>query len=138
MAVTQLSVFLNNEVGRLADATRVLGENGVSVRGFSVAETTDFGIVRLIVDDYRRALDALRKARFTVKETPVVVARVEDAPGGLAKVLSAFAESKINVEYSYAIVKSILAFGVEDPMKAEELLTRRGVVVLGYDDIGGE
>lgn len=135
MSVTQLSVFLNDEVGRLAEATHVLGTNGVNVIGFSVAETVDFGIVRFIVDDIGRALTALKGARFMVHEGPVLVARVEDEPGGLARVLSAFADSGFNVDYSYAIMKCVLAFGVEEVTKAEEALASRDVELVSSGDL---
>ena len=122
MAVTQLSVFLDNTAGRLAEVTRILGENGVNIRGFSVADTADFGILRLIVNNEAKAVTTLRNARFTVHEGPIILARVPDVPGGLAGALAGFAQRGLNVEYAYAIVQSIIAFGVEDVAAGEAIL----------------
>jgi len=122
MAITQLSVFLDNTAGRLAEVTRILGENDINIRGFSVADTADFGILRLIVNNEAQARDALRGAKFTVHEGPVILARVLDAPGGLSRALLGFAQRGLNVEYAYAIVQSIIAFGVEDIAAGEAIL----------------
>lgn len=127
MAVKQLSVFLDNTAGRLAEVTRILGENSVNIRGFSVADTADFGILRLIVNDEARAMAALRAAKFTVHEGPVILARVPDTPGGLARALAGFAQRGLNVEYAYAIVQSIIAFGVEDVAAGEAILQEEGI-----------
>ena len=121
MAVTQLSVFLDNTAGRLAEVTRILGEHGVNIRGFSVADTADFGILRLIVTNEERAMSALRAAKFTVHAGPVILARVPDVPGGLSRALVGFAQRGLNVEYAYAIVQSIIAFGVEDVPAGEAI-----------------
>jgi len=122
MPVSQLSVFLDNTAGRLAEVTRILGEANINIRGFSVADTADFGILRLIVSDETQARDVLRAAKFTVHEGPVILARVPDQPGGLAKALAGFAQRGLNVEYAYAIVQSIIAFGIEDIAAGEAVL----------------
>ncbi len=135
MAVIQLSVFLDNVAGRLAEVTRILGESEVNIRGFSVADTADFGILRLLVNDEDVALQALRAARFTVHTGPVALARVPDVPGGLAKALVAFAEQGINVEYAYAIVNSLIAFGVEDIAAAEVLFQQEGIPLVSLQEL---
>lgn len=127
MAVTQLSVFLDNTAGRLAEVTRILGENGINIRGFSVADTADFGILRLLVSNEAKAVDVLRAAKFTVHTGPVVLARIPDVPGGLANALLSFAKHNINVEYAYAIVHSLIAFGIEDVDAGEALLKEQGI-----------
>ncbi|MHB9129885.1 MAG: ACT domain-containing protein [Armatimonadota bacterium] len=127
MAVPQLSVFLDNTAGRLAEVTRILGDRNINIRGFSVADTADFGILRLIVNDEQAALNALREAKFTVHEGPVILARVPDVAGGLARALAGFSLRGQNVEYAYAIVQSIIAFGVEDIKAAETLLCEEGI-----------
>ncbi|MHB9025044.1 MAG: ACT domain-containing protein [Armatimonadota bacterium] len=137
MAVTQLSVFLDNTAGRLAEVTRILGENGVNIRGFSVADTADFGILRLIVNPEDKAVNALRNAKFTVHEGPVILARVPDTPGGLARALVGFAQRNLNVEYAYAIVQSIIAFGVEDVAAAEAVLTEEGIPLITPKELAG-
>ena len=135
MAVTQLSVFLDNTAGRLAEVTRILGENGVNIRGFSVADTADFGILRLIVNNETKAVEALRNARFTVHEGPVILAQVPDVPGGLSRALSGFALRGLNVEYAYAIVRSIIAFGVEDVDAGEAILTDERIPLLNQQEL---
>lgn len=135
MAVTQLSVFLDNTAGRLAEVTRILGDAKINIRGFSVADTADFGILRLIVNDERRAVEALRAARFTVHEGPVILARVPDVPGGLARALLGFAQHGINVEYAYAIVQSIIAFGVEDIAAGETILQEERIPLVSPDEL---
>jgi hypothetical protein len=127
MAVTQLSVFLDNTTGRLAEVTRILGEHGINIRGFSIADTADFGILRLIVNDEMKAVAALRDAHFTVHEGPVLLACVPDMPGGLARALAGLAARGINVEYAYAIVQSIIAFGMDDIEVGEAILCEEGI-----------
>jgi hypothetical protein len=127
MAVTQLSVFLDNTAGRLAEVTRILGDHQINIRGFSVADTADFGILRLLVNDEARAVELLRAAKLTVHTSPVVLARVPDVPGGLADALAEFSRNGINVEYAYAIVHSVIAFGLEDIPAGEALLAQKGI-----------
>jgi len=135
MAVTQLSVFLDNTSGRLAEVTRILGEHKVNIRGFSVADTADFGILRLIVNNEEAAVKALRDAKFTVHEGPVILAKVPDVPGGLARALAGFAQRGLNVEYAYAIVRSIIAFGVEDVAAGEKILNEEKIPLLSQQEL---
>lgn len=135
MPVTQLSVFLDNTAGRLAEVTRILGEHQVNIRGFSVADTADFGILRLIVNNEQAAVRALRAAKFTVHEGPVILAKVPDTPGGLARALAGFAQRGLNVEYAYAIVQSIIAFGVEDVATGEKILTEEKIPLLSQQEL---
>ena len=135
MAVTQLSVFLNNTAGRLAEVTRILGDHHINIRGFSVADTGDFGILRLIVDNEVAAVKALRDAQFTVHEGPVILARVPDCPGGLAKALVEFAQRGLNVEYAYATVASLIAFGVNDITSGEAILHKEGIPLVSAEEL---
>jgi hypothetical protein len=137
MAVTQLSVFLDNTAGRLAEVARILGDAGINIRGFSVADTADFGILRLLVNDEARAVAVLRAAHFTVHEGPVILARVPDAPGGLARALTGFAQRGVNVEYAYAIVQSLIAFGVEDIAAGEAILRDEQIALLTSEEMTG-
>ena len=105
MKVEQISVFLENKAGRLAEVTRVLGEAGINIRALSLADTTDFGILRLIVDQYDKAREILKDKGFTVGKTEVVAVEVPDRPGGLGLVLQILAASGVNVEYMYAFVQ---------------------------------
>lgn len=126
MSVTQLAVFIENKPGRLLAATRILGDAGVCIRGYSIADTQDYGILRLLVDQLDVARDTLRANAFTVHESQVILAEVPDAPSGLANVLEGLAG--MNVEYTYpTAMQSRIAFGVQDPAAAEAELQRRGV-----------
>jgi len=127
MGVTQLSVFIENKPGRLAAVSRLLGQAGVNIRGFSIADTEDYGILRLLVDREDTAREALRTNDFMVHESQVILAEVPDHPGGFAEVLDAFAALNINVEYTYATANSLIAFGMEDRERAEEALRQRGI-----------
>jgi len=127
MSVTQLSVFIENKPGRLAEVTRILGQAEVNIRGFSIADTEDYGILRLLVNKEDIARDALRAGGFMVHTSQVILAEVPDRPGGFAEALDAFAALNINVEYTYAIANSLIAFGVQTPEAAEVELRHRGV-----------
>jgi hypothetical protein len=102
MKVKQLSVFLENESGRLAEITGALGDAGVNIRAFSLADTSDFGILRLVVSDIGRARSALQDKGFTLRETEVIAIEIEDRPGGLAAILKILGDHRVNVEYMYA------------------------------------
>lgn len=140
MTAKQVSVFLENRAGRLADVTTLLGDNGVNIRALSLADTADFGILRLIVNDPDKAVALLRKAGLAVRETEVVAAEVPDRPGGLAEILRLLSAEQINVEYMYAFVRSpaesaIMIFRFDDPGKALEVLQRKGVRTLPGKDL---
>ncbi|RJQ56019.1 MAG: ACT domain-containing protein [Actinobacteria bacterium] len=138
MAVTQLSIFLDNTAGRLAEVARVLGEAGINIRGFSIADTADYGILRLIVGDEARAAGVLRENRFTVHEGPVILARVPDIPGGLSKALEGFAKRGLNVEYAYlAVPAAVIAFGVDekDVEAAERILLEEGIPIVTEEEL---
>ena len=135
MSVTQLSVFIENKPGRLAEITRLLGAAGVNIRGFSIADTEDYGILRLLVDKNDLAREVLRGNGFTVHEGQVILADVPDRPGGFAEVLDAFAALRINVEYTYAIAHSLIAFGVDGRERAESELAKRGVRLINEDEL---
>ncbi len=105
MKVEQLSIFIENKSGRLAEITRILGETGVNIRALSLADTSDFGILRLIVNDCAKANAVLKEAGFTVSMTEVVAVEVPDRPGGLSAILQALDREVINVEYMYAFVE---------------------------------
>ena len=98
MTVDQISVFVQNRSGQLGDVTAVLRKNSINIRAMSLADTSDFGVLRLMVDDTEKAAAALRAAGFTVGITPVLAVEVEDRPGGLAALLELLAQQAINVE----------------------------------------
>jgi hypothetical protein len=135
MKVDQISIFLENKSGRLAEVAGILAAAGVNIRALSLADTAEFGILRLIVDQNDRAKQALKDGGFTVGKTEVVAVAVPDRPGGLAQILRALDVAGINVEYMYAFVQrsgdnAILIVRFEAPDKAIETLARAGVRVL--------
>ncbi len=142
MGVKQISVFLENKAGRLAEATQILGGSNVNIRALSVADTADFGVLRMIVNNPDKATEALKDAGFTVSETEVVAAEVPDRPGGLAGVLQLLVNAAINVEYVYCLIEksgesAIVVLRVENIEKAEGVLESSGVMLLGPDKIYG-
>jgi hypothetical protein len=135
MRVEQISVFLENKAGRLAEVTRILAETGVNIRALSLADTSDFGILRLIVNDNNKAKEALKKHGFTVGKTDVVAVEVEDRPGGLHKILDSLFQANVNVEYMYAFVQqsgsnAVIIFRFDNLEEAVKVLQANGVTVI--------
>lgn len=135
MNVEQISIFIENKSGRLADVTTVLSNAGVNIRALSLAETSDFGILRLIVSDTETAFRELRSAGFTVTKTEVVAIEVPDRPGGLAGILNVLKDAGINVEYMYAFVQksgehALVVFRFDEPGKAVSVLAGSGIRIL--------
>ncbi len=133
--VEQLSVFLENSPGRLAGMCRVLGDAGVNMRALMVAETWEYGVVRVLCDTPRRARDVLADAGFSAAITEVIAIEVPDRPGGLADVLEALGDADINVEYAYCYVEpagdtAVYVFRVEDPGLAGVTLGEAGFGVV--------
>ena len=140
MFVKQISVFIENKRGRLAALTKLLGDNQIDLIALSIADTTNFGILRCIVSDTDKALRVIREAGFTANTTDVMATEVQDKPGGLAKVLTLFDESEINVEYLYSFVrtrsdKALILFRVDDIDKAINLLKENGIHTLSHQEI---
>ncbi|HNY27908.1 MAG TPA: ACT domain-containing protein [Candidatus Sumerlaeota bacterium] len=140
MQLKQLSVFLENRTGRLAEVTRTLGDAGVNIRALSVADTSDFGILRLLVDKPKDAVEALNSVGLTVRLTEVVAVEIVDRPGGLATVLSLLQGSSINVEYMYAFMErhrenAILVFRFENPQKAITILQEANIKVFAAEEL---
>lgn len=136
----QLSVFLENKAGRLARVTRVLGEASINIRALSIADTSDFGILRIIVNDPLRAYTVLKEAGFTVSETEVIAVRVQDTPGGLAAVLEQMSEASLNIEYLYAFLgtsekNALVIFKVEDIKKARVAFKEKGIQFLEEQEL---
>jgi len=140
MKVEQISIFLENKSGRLAEVTGTLAKAGVNIRALSLADTADFGILRLIVNDTDKARQAMKESGFTVVKTEVVALEVPDKPGGLSGILVTLDEASINVEYMYAFVQhsgtnAIIIFRFDDPDKAAQVLQGAGVRVLEPDEV---
>ena len=135
MKVDQISVFLENKPGALTEVTRILGEAGVNIRALSLADTKDFGILRLIVNDNEKAKGVLGAKGFTVRKTEVVAVEVPDRPGGLADILKILSEAGVNVEYLYAFVQqsgsnAIIIFRFDETDRAISVLSEKKVRIL--------
>lgn len=133
-------MFLENKSGRLAAVTRLLGQNGINIRALSIADTTDFGILRLIVNEPERAHDVLKQEGFTVSVTDVIAVAVPDRPGGLAEILAILEGANMNIEYLYAFTgksagDALVIFRVEDPDRAIDTLTKNGIRVLKNGEV---
>ena len=135
MNVKQLSVFIENKAGRVSEVTDVLGEADVNIRGFSVSDTADYGIVRLVVDDPHSGHDALTKAGFTVKENDVVCLDLPDHPGGLAGVLKVVSNAGVNIEYVYSLISTYVVINVADIDRAVRLLDDKPVRLVTQEEI---
>ncbi len=140
MKVEQISIFLENKSGRIAEVTRILAEAGVNIRALSIADTSDFGILRLIVDDNQKAEVVLKKQNVTVGKTFVVAVEVEDKPGGLHRIMGILFKADLNVEYMYSFVKpnttdAVMIFRFEQLDKAVKVLKENSVNVIDGDQV---
>jgi len=140
MKVEQISVFLENKSGRLAEVTETLAAAGINLRALSLADTADFGILRLIVRDTEKAKSVLKEGGFTVGKTEVLAVEVPDRPGGMAGILAALGEKDINVEYMYAFVQksgehAVIIFRFDDLDGAIDALKEKGVKILTGDEV---
>jgi len=132
MGIKQISVFLENTTGRLCEVTQTLAKAGVNLRAISIADTADFGILRLIADKTDDAVNALSAAGFTTRQTTVAAVEINDKPGSLASLIELFKESGINIEYLYASLeggdgKAVVIFKLEDHEKGFEILKKSGL-----------
>ncbi|WP_415238344.1 ACT domain-containing protein [Seleniivibrio woodruffii] len=135
MKLQQISVFIENQSGRLYDVTSLLGKSGINIRALSLADTSDFGILRLIVNNPEEAYKILKDNEFTVGRTEVVAVEIKDEPGGLAEILGALSKNEINVEYMYAFVepegkRAIMIFRFDETEKAVEKLLEAGFTLI--------
>ncbi len=141
MSIRQLSVFLENRPGKLFELTELLAQNQVDMRALSIAEATDFGIARIIVNDADRCALALREGQFIAQFSDVLAFAVPDEPGGLHNLLSEFNAARVNIEYMYAFLsgekgRAYMIFRVTDTARAEKALAERGLQSLDLEEIG--
>ena len=139
MIIKQISIFVENKPGRLAEITNIIAENNINIRALCVADTTHFGILRIIVDDPVEVERILRDAGLTVSLTSVLTACIHDEPGGLASVLKLFADNNITIEYMYAFIaksdnEAYVVLRVEDEETGAKLLHDNGFVGMGDID----
>ena len=140
MFIKQISVFLENNSGRLARATEVLADVKIDIRALSIADTTDFGILRLIVNDPDKAYLALKEAGFTVMTTSVIAIAIDDKSGGLHHCLQILSAANIGIEYMYAfcgkaIDKAIVVIRADDNEKAQIVLEKNDMPVLPFEKV---
>ena len=140
MHAEQISIFLENKAGRLSEVTRIFEEGLINIRALSLADTSDFGILRLIVNDNEKAKRLLKENGFTVRITEVVAVEVQDKPGGLHQILTALSTAGVNVEYMYAFVRqsgrnAVLIFRFDDVASAVKRLAAEGMRVIDGKDL---
>ena len=141
MTIPQISVFLENKAGQLADITGILSNNQVNMRAINIAETADYGVLRLIVDDASKASAILLEQGFILTMTPVVGVAVPDTPGGLSKVLSVISCAGIDVEYMYSVFgqkdgQACMIFRVADTEGLAAVLEKEGTCTVAGEDLG--
>lgn len=135
MFINQVSVFIENRAGRLAEVSKKLASEGVNIRSLSLADSSDFGVLRLIVDNPAHCVATLTQAGFIAQLTEVLALEIEDRPGGLDRILSLFSENAINVEYMYAFVEkkagnAIVIFKTGDNNRAREIAQKNAIPLL--------
>jgi hypothetical protein len=140
MILTQISVFLENKKGRLAEVASLIAREGINIRALSLADTADFGVLRLIVNDPERCFTVLKDGGFVAQKTEVIAAEVADRPGGLQRILGVFDSQGINIEYMYAFVEkksdnAIVIFRIDQPARAVKALESEGIAVLSEEII---
>jgi len=140
MSIRQISVFLENKPGKLFELTELLADKGIDMRALSIAETTDFGIARLIVDDAYGAAQVLREGQFIARLSDVLAFAVPDEPGGLHRLLGEFNAARVNIEYMYAFLsgeqgRAYMIFRVTDTPAAEAALAERGLRSLALAEL---
>ncbi len=141
MSVKQISVFLENKPGSLSEMCKVLADNGIDMRAFSLAEASDFGIARVIVDDLYKTTTVLKDAGFIHSVSSVLAVAIPDVPGGLYHVLTILRDEGINVEYMYAFLggrnlnRACMIFRVGDSRAAESALGAKGIKLLSQEEI---
>jgi hypothetical protein len=140
MKVEQIAIFLENRSGRLAEITGILAGKGINIRAMSLADTSDFGILRLIVNDTENARKVLKENGFTVGTTSVVVVEVNDKPGGLANVLQIIKKADLNIEYMYAFTQKsgetgLIIFRFEKIDAAIDVLVKAGIRLLSGEEV---
>jgi hypothetical protein len=140
MIIRQISVFLENKAGRLAKVAEELKNNGINIRTLTIADTSDFGILRMIVSDPALAYEVLKKAGFTVKESGILAIEIDDRKGVFYDVMKLCDENDLNVEYTYSFVeqystKAIIFLRFEDNEKAAGIFSSKGYKLLTDDEI---
>ena len=138
MSVNQISVFLENKPGTLNNMTNILANHNINIRALSLADTNDFGIVRMLVNNVYEAANVLKEENFIARFTPVLIYAISDEAGSLDKILQSFTESEVNIEYMYAFAgkeRAYMIFKVTDVKRAESVLNKKGLKSLTQEQI---
>jgi len=140
MAIKQISIFVENRTGKLVDVIETLGDAGIDLRALSIADTADFGVLRIIVNKPEEVADFLRSEGYVVRLTDVLAVSIPDLPGSLAKILRALSDEHLNLEYTYAFVsyikgKAYVVLRVENYERAAEVLSGQGAVFAEEKDL---
>jgi len=135
MKLAQVSIFLENNKGRILEVCKTLGANQINILALTVAESREFGVLRMVVSDTAKALQLLKAQGFTASQTDIVGVEVSDQPGGLATVLKVLDANNLNVEYMYGFVEkssdqALMVFRFDDPDKAVQILQKNGISIL--------
>lgn len=140
MYVKQISVFIENQPGKLADFAELLGREGIDLVALSIADTTNFGILRCIVCDWERAEKVMTESGYTARVTDVLAVSVPDRPGGMAAAIRALTDAGISIEYLYSFVRTagsnaLLIFRVEELEKASSVLKASGITIISQEEV---
>ena len=141
MSVKQISVFIENKTGKLAEVTKYIADNSINMKALSVADTHDFGILRIICENHDDAVNVLKNGGYIVTETEVLAVEISDKPGSLAKILEVLADSDVAVEYTYAFLSvknaghAYMIFRVDDNMVAAAALNAEGLKVAQSENL---
>lgn len=135
MEIIQISVFIENRAGRAAEVCRLLEQAGVNVCGFMISDTNDYGILRLVVDRPEEGLVALEQAGYAAKAKPILVARLDNVPGNLCRLLDSIGEAGINLIYSYSLISTFVALAVEDLTSARSLALGAGIDLIEREEL---
>ena len=141
MSIHQLSIFLENRAGQLAEITELLSSHGIDLRAIHIAETADYGLLRIIVSDARAAADILSRNDYVLNVTPVVAVAVPDRPGGLSELLKTLSEAQIDISYMYSVFgqhngMAYMIFRVDDPERLQAVLEAQGSPAAAAEDLG--
>lgn len=138
--IRQISVFVENRPGRLLEVVEILGKYKINIKALSLADSSDFGIVRLVVKGADEAIKILKENGFTTAETNIIACMIDDQPGALANVLRILADNQINIEYMYGFAspiegKAVMVFKFSETEKAEKILSENNIQMLSQEEI---
>ena len=138
--IKQISVFLENKTGALGEVVKFMAENNVNLRALSIADTEDFGILRIITDDPDSSIEKIKNAGYSAKLTNVLAVEIDDKPGSFSKIVDVLSNEGISIEYTYAFLskkadRAYIIIRADNSEKAAELLKKSGIAVSGQQDL---